>query len=69
MLSSLDPLKASCPVAVLDTDELSLSPSVAASKKPEYTSLVDEVVNYAKGKGGNDNHEVNAVLNSLALSS
>ncbi|KAG7149766.1 hypothetical protein HYQ46_001310 [Verticillium longisporum] len=26
MLSSLDPLKASCPVAVLDTDELSLSP-------------------------------------------
>ncbi|KAM9874079.1 transaldolase [Verticillium dahliae] len=43
--------------------------SVAASKKPEYTSLVDEVVNYAKGKGGNDNHEVNAVLNSLALSS
>ncbi|EEY16051.1 transaldolase [Verticillium alfalfae VaMs.102] len=80
MSSSLDQLKASGTVVVSDSGDFAsigqykpqdatTNPSLilAASKKPEYAALIDEAVQYAKSKGGDVDHQVDAALDSLLV--
>ncbi|QYT00647.1 Transaldolase [Trichoderma simmonsii] len=80
MSSSLDQLKASGTVVVSDTGDFAAiakykpqdattNPSLilAASKKPEYAKLIDVAIDYAKGKGGDLDHQVDTALDRLLV--
>ncbi|KAI0894099.1 transaldolase-like protein [Annulohypoxylon nitens] len=80
MSSSLDQLKASGTVVVCDSGDFATigkykpqdattNPSLilAASKKPEYAKLIDSAVEYAKGKGGDVDSQVDAALDRLLV--
>jgi len=80
MSSSLDQLKNTGTVVVCDSGDFATigkykpqdattNPSLilAASKKPEYAKLIDAAVEYAKTKGGDIDHQVDAALDSLLV--
>ncbi|KAI1141072.1 transaldolase-like protein [Hypoxylon sp. FL0543] len=80
MSNSLDQLKATGTVVVCDSGDFATigkykpqdattNPSLilAASKKPEYAKLMDVAVEYAKGKGGDIDSQVDAALDRLLV--
>jgi len=80
MSSSLEQLKSTGTVVVCDSGDFATigkykpqdattNPSLilAASKKPEYAKLIDAAVEYAKGKGGDVDAQVDAALDSLLV--
>ncbi|KAI1206682.1 transaldolase-like protein [Annulohypoxylon truncatum] len=80
MSSALDQLKATGTVVVCDSGDFATigkykpqdattNPSLilAASKKPEYAKLIDSAVEYAKGKGGDLDSQVDAALDRLLV--
>ncbi|CAJ2504043.1 Uu.00g114370.m01.CDS01 [Anthostomella pinea] len=80
MSNSLDQLKATGTVVVCDSGDFATigkykpqdattNPSLilAASKKTEYAKLIDEACSYAKGKGGDLDHQVDAALDRLLV--
>ncbi|KAI2634756.1 transaldolase-like protein [Hypomontagnella submonticulosa] len=80
MSNSLDQLKASGTVVVCDSGDFATigkykpqdattNPSLilAASKKAEYAKLIDAAVEYAKGKGGDIDSQVDAALDRLLV--
>ncbi|KAI1417229.1 transaldolase-like protein [Hypoxylon sp. FL1857] len=80
MSNSLDQLKATGTVVVCDSGDFATigkykpqdattNPSLilAASKKPEYAKLIDAAVEYAKGKGGDIDSQVDAALDRLLV--
>ncbi|KAI1475778.1 hypothetical protein K445DRAFT_320592 [Daldinia sp. EC12] len=80
MSNSLDQLKATGTVVVCDSGDFATigkykpqdattNPSLilAASKKAEYAKLIDAAVEYAKGKGGDINSQVDAALDRLLV--
>ncbi|OTB07387.1 hypothetical protein M426DRAFT_20090 [Hypoxylon sp. CI-4A] len=80
MSNSLDQLKATGTVVVCDSGDFATigkykpqdattNPSLilAASKKAEYAKLIDAAVEYAKGKGGDVDSQVDAALDRLLV--
>ncbi|KAI1803765.1 transaldolase-like protein [Daldinia bambusicola] len=80
MSNSLDQLKASGTVVVCDSGDFATigkykpqdattNPSLilAASKKAEYAKLIDAAVEFAKGKGGDVDSQVDAALDRLLV--
>lgn len=80
MSSSLEQLKATGTVVVCDSGDFATigkykpqdattNPSLilAASKKPEYAKLIDSAIEYAKGKGGDIDSQVDAALDRLLV--
>ncbi|KAI1488960.1 hypothetical protein F5X96DRAFT_643079 [Biscogniauxia mediterranea] len=80
MSNSLDQLKATGTVVVCDSGDFATigkykpqdattNPSLilAASQKPEYAKLIDAAVEFAKGKGGDIDSQVDAALDGLLV--
>lgn len=80
MSNSLEQLKASGTVVVCDSGDFATigkykpqdattNPSLilAAAKKPEYAQLIDKAIQYAKGKGGDVDAQVDAALDRLLV--
>lgn len=56
-------------IAKYKPQDATTNPSLilAASKKPEYAKLIDVAIDYAKGKGGDLDHQVDAALDRLLV--